>query len=524
MFNKWFIVLLIVAPINTIINGLPFNYERIVIADGNTIIKTVDLISDWHVPVHEFVKKPSRKRKRYLAVDEQSAFTTSERTLLITLRKLAAQKNPIELLWEEPVGRSDSNLLSDPVSFNWLVYSLRLKKEFAPSNHASVVYNNGDTYRNGAPNIDLTHLMLMRGVVLPDKILDISAQRYLAIIAQLADPKTSKAEQDLENVKKNGFKQYYGALRRLWNMCMQGTIMPFYRYVDEIIDRDRSRSMTLREFRDIIRTECRQTELDTLLWEFMEKVADMEFLIKLFASPSNHTIVYAGGTHCANVKKILVNQFAGKELVSLGTANDSVVFNIQGRGIALYPILIARTWTYLAEDPSKTFRRFKSRGRPIINLASDELWNEFITLFTTLEDLGFSRSERIDEDQKIKEELVNFYAKASKTFIDFINVRDEVRKTLLYYAVEKNLVETTDFLLQHNARVNIQDLDLNTPLHYAEQYAIPKIIDLLLAHGARTDIKNFNDKTSIEQAEDRDNDVFVLSAMHYNKTKKARSH
>ncbi len=299
-------------------------------------------------------------------------------------------------------------------------------------------------------------------------------------------------------------------------VCMK--IMPLYRYVNDIINHDPA--MTLREFRTIIRMEYRQAELEALLWKFMEKVTDLELLVKLFASPYNHTIICAGGTHCTAVKNFLVDQFGGQAIISLGTTTDSVCFDVKGQGIEFSPALIARTWGYLAEDPYKTFRRFKSRGRPIINLASDELWNEFIALRDALVALPSALYERLAEDQKIKKQLVNFYAKGSKTFIDFINVRDEFRKTLLYYAVEKNLVETTEFLLQHNARVNIQDLDLNTPLHYAEQHSIPKIIELLLAHGARTDIENLEDETSIEQAEEKGNDVFLLSVKRYKKTKK----
>ncbi len=218
--NKWLIVLLIVAPINTIINALPYQYRRIIIIEGNTIVKIIDLISDFHEPIHEFVRKASRKRKRYLAVDEQSAFTTSERTLLITLRKLAEQKNPIELLWEEPVGWEASDVPSDLVSFNWLAYGLKLKNEFDVTKLTSIVYNNGDTYRHYGSDIYLPHLVPFPGKALSDRILNIPATNYLAIIVELLNPKISKAEQDFENVKKYEFKQYYGALHALWDTCM----------------------------------------------------------------------------------------------------------------------------------------------------------------------------------------------------------------------------------------------------------------------------------------------------------------
>ncbi len=482
------------------IRALPFEFKRIIIIDkNNVIIKVIDLISDFHEPLHELVKNPSRNQQAYLSKEEKGAFTTAERTLLITLRKLAKQGMLIQLLWEHtPYSNWQSRALNDPRT-DWTLYSNTLQDEFSADKGKSIVFTNGDTYRINVKtdpeyllSAEFTDQQLQQ-----NNLLDTPLKKFVEFINKAT---ASKSTKDLEDVKVSVFKDYYERLSDLWRSYAKEKVQPLYRYLNKMLLLNPT--MTLGEFRSIISKQNNEEELSTLVGSFME-IADVELIIKMFAQSYKHTIVYAGGDHCRKIAKLLRDNFGGIEVVNLGTTMESfrVDDRVTDREALFTPVLSPRTWFYLAENPQKSLKRFKANRKPFINLAGDDMWNSFFALRDLMADFQLSTKEENELfDQETLQKLKNFYIEASKTFIDFINVRDGSMKTLLFYAVEKSLPETTAFLLKHNARMNIQDVEGNTPLHYAKTSDIKK---LLLEHGTKSDIGNKEGKMASKQATEK---------------------
>jgi hypothetical protein len=508
---KLFIWVINGCLIHSVMQSAPYQYRRIVIAPDNKIIKTVDLISDFHFPLHELVKKPSRARQKLLTLDERSAFTTAERTLLVTLRALAQKNKPIELLWEQPASVEgwEHPELNDIIDMDWILYSHRLKDEFSPEKNKSVVYKNSDTYRIPS-NIkhDPEILLLSNRLLKKFNVLQMPIKEILSFVGSLLDPKTSKAFQDLENVKKYQFKNYYEQLVALWQKYSDNNVQPLHIFLEKLLMKNPT--LTAQEARKLIEDEGKDKEIKSLV-NLIIDLPDIEFLIKLFASPNDHSIIYAGGDHCDKISELLINDFNGKEIVNLGTTGTS--FETEKSKSKLeakfIPVLAAKTWVYLAEDPQQSFARFRSRGRPFINLASDAMWHTHATLQNQIQEIEKMRLEKKsvelkEEDIKMRDALTAFYKKSSKTFIDFINIRDKNMHTLLFHAVLGNLFETSAYLIQHGARVNALGSLGNTPLFYAKT---ADMAELLLRNGAIPDVKNMNAKTPAQVAKDNSNEA-----------------
>ncbi len=492
------------------IRALPFEFKRIIIIDkNNVIIKVIDLISDFHEPLHELVKNPSRNQQAYLSKEEKGAFTTAERTLLITLRKLAKQGAPIQLLWEhEPYSTWKLKTINDPV-IHWMLYGNELESEFSVDKGKSIVFNNGDTYR-----LEVKGLLYLSpdafsiSMLQQEDLLDVPLKEFFKFDELKALLGTvSEATKDLKDVKASVFKNYYKTLSDLWLVYTKEKIQPLYRYLNKMFLQNPN--ITIGEARDIMSKNKEEEKVSKMIVSFLD-IADIEFLIKIFAQFYKHTIVYAGGDHCRAVAQLLVDKFGGSEVIDLGTDK---AFRIDSRvtdqEASFIPVLSPRTWFYLAENPQKSLKRFKANRKPFINLADDNIWNSFINLRDLIDDFQPSTKEENELfDQEALKKLEDFYKKSSKTFIDFINVRDGSMKTLLFYAVEKSLPETTAFLLKHNARMNIQDVEGNTPLHYAKTSDITKF---LLEWGASMKIKNRKGKTALQQATEQNNQGFLFA-------------
>ncbi|MBI2774471.1 ankyrin repeat domain-containing protein [Candidatus Dependentiae bacterium] len=502
----------------------PYQFRRIVILKDNKIIKTIDLISDFHQPVHEMVKKPSRKQK-LLSLDERHAFTAAERTLLITLRRLAKQNKQIQLLWEETLVEKGWILpkLNNPVEMDWIVYSHHLKEEFSPLKKAAIVYENGDTYRiPSSSQYDPDNLSPSVPNELIEKMLDTPVKDTTAFIGSLLDPQFSKALKDLDSVKNSPYKDFYDELVLLWQQYENNNIKPLHHYLERLLNKNPK--ITIGQARKNIIKLHEEDKIEELINAFSD-LPDIEFLIKLFAS-IDHTIIYAGGDHCDKIATYLLDNFNGKLLIDLGTTTKSfrVDPKITSNEVELTPVLLSKTWFYLAEEPQKSFSRFKSRARAVTNLASDKIWDEFIELRNQMSDVfDRVRNEKNiaaalkKEDLQILSKLSLFFNKSSKTFIDFMNVRDGFMFTLLYYAVKGNLLETAKFLIKHGSKINAQDGQGNTPLFYTSTVDMTK---LLLENGASIDIKNINGATAIQNAIVLENTDAVSIMLKFESSKK----
>lgn len=493
---KLFVLLLAVH----IIYPYPYQFRRLVITKDSQIIKTIDLISDYHVRIEDIVKNPSRTRKKLLSPTEREMFTTSERTLLITLRKLAQQPPVKELLWEQPriIGKFRANLslpvsdLFDFFDFNaenkWIFFGFLFRKEFAPQKNLMLVYKNANTYRDFYFDLELLSESSENFL----KQLRLSRFPIQYFFKKFNDVET-RVDRDLNEVKKYQFTNYYQQLQLLWATYRDKYISPVYDFLKKIIDSNPIIS-TIEDLRTTI-IQKNLAEYKTLMQEWIYFIPDIEFLIKLFASPHKHTILYCGGFHTANVSDLLQKHFGAQEIVQIGIH--------YGLDFALFsPYLIAKSWVYLEEDPAKSFARFKARGIRR-NLVSNELWQEYITLHSLFKLAAEAKAypgEPLRFDSQLIKETNSFYKKAFKTYIDFINLQDASGKTLLFYATEAGLPTIITYLLDHGAHRDIKDKAGKKAVDYASSYTIA---DLFIQKSAKKEaiapIQEMS-KKAIEQA------------------------
>lgn len=83
-----------------------------------------------------------------------------------------------------------------------------------------------------------------------------------------------------------------------------------------------------------------------------------------------------------------------------------------------------------------------------------------------------------------------------------INIGED-RLTVLHHAVDRNMIDVVELLLQKGADVNGVDIQTNnTPLHFAMGLFVPnyEMINLLLIYGADRTIKNIYNRTPEESA------------------------
>ncbi|HEX2977647.1 MAG TPA: ankyrin repeat domain-containing protein [Candidatus Babeliales bacterium] len=500
---------------HSIMNAGPYQFRRIILLnDKNKIIKSIDLISDIHAPstLQEIVKRPSRRGATLLKLAETTAFTTSERGLLITLRKLAQKNSKIDLLWE----LLDSPTEKSPSELQWMYYGgLQLSEEFSPRKNRSIIFQNADSYRKPlAIANDLT--LLNPGHYSTNYLNDnpslgkIPLFQLSKYLKKLIDPEMSPVVQDLKKIKESPFSNMYDVLIQLWERAVKNVLTPLNIFLQYLLSQNPS--ITINEARSKI------TNNKDLFTKFMrlianyDRITDIEILIKLFASANDHTIIYAGGWHIDTVASQLLNIKSGivpLELINIGTSWE----DRKGTG---YPVLDAAGWSYLEESPQTSYNRYKQRGHSLINLADKKIWDQFSSLNHEI-----SKAQE-KNDQEIYKQLDDFYKVAKKSYIDFINTRDTKMNTLLVAAVEKNLFKSASFLIRHGARVNIQNDEGNTPLHYARS---AEIAQMLLEHGAKTDTKNAEGLTPLLRAEKQSNNgvIEIIKKFAEEKLKKKRT-
>jgi ankyrin repeat protein len=86
----------------------------------------------------------------------------------------------------------------------------------------------------------------------------------------------------------------------------------------------------------------------------------------------------------------------------------------------------------------------------------------------------------------------------NKKFNMDIESRDKRGNTLLSLAVQVDMYNVSEFLLDQKADVNTQNEDLNTPLHYALMKKNFKLANLLLQRKADESIRNKSNLTPWE--------------------------
>ncbi|MFA6066789.1 MAG: ankyrin repeat domain-containing protein [Candidatus Babeliaceae bacterium] len=496
----FFSIILFCCPFITL--SYPYRFQRLISLekDGKTIKKCVDFISDAHIQVPDFAKKPSMKKVKagLLKVDEQHALSTPERTLLAALRTLNKPgRKEIDLLWEfVPNSEYYSIAEVDFIAYGGNI----LLQEFQDANN--ITFINSDTHRRGKVIFDalfnLAFIHADRGLS-SEELKSITIKKLLDSLDAFfddtpCDTNTNRQFCDLSKITDAESHKITQADWLFFKNLYQKEARPIFSNILQC-----KVNATAEDLRQQLLQEKNLTQSETIttMYTFM---TNFEFLINILSTSKEHVIAYAGGDHCDTISQGLKGPYGWNLVIDLG-------FNIPD----IYGVTIShRAWDYLLETPLQSLNNYKRHGdRPFINIvtAESDVLKKFVLLISIFNPRpDATRLERLKRslknifyprsDEKTLEQLQQFFTQADKTFVHFIEWRISKydNQTLLFATVNQGLVKSTEFLLEHGARANVRDDKGLTPLFYAGPY--PEIVKLLLASGADVNVKN-NDNQSV---------------------------
>jgi len=108
---------------------------------------------------------------------------------------------------------------------------------------------------------------------------------------------------------------------------------------------------------------------------------------------------------------------------------------------------------------------------------------------------------------------------SNKYAYDKINSKDIYRWTPLHCAVNNNNYDTTELLLDNNAKINIPTQTGDYPIHKAAKNGNVSIVKLLLERNSAIDKKNKQRKTPLDLAIENGNNEVVKLLQNYKKRK-----
>lgn len=451
----------------SLLEAYPYRFRKLIFIKNNTIARNIDLISDKHFLIEASVK--TAIQEQYLFEEEKELFASSERSLLTILRQLA--HNPtqakIQLLWEW----NDEQLQRPEVmKAGFLPYGgWQLRKEFAQDLNKKIVFVPADTYRF---NRFLFLQFLYPKIAWYGQFKHHQLTEAMTFITDILYNSQSNPEKDLDAVKTIN-PDAYKWLGRLWKDYKELRLMPFYeKYIEPILKQNKE--ITIQQF-------MQQDSFEFFKGDFIEMilpgVMNFELLFKIFKSPAQHIIIYAGGRHCTDVAEELIKHFDFNEVIDIGI--EEIPKEKENYRIALS----SNAWDFIKEKPAVTLDRFKKNG-----------------LFKhTISEWYFKKLDKI-EDYSL-EQLLLVLKEGFSAYIDTANAQDENNmKTVLMRVVEKNDYKKSELLLKYGAYPNIKDAAGNTALIAAAQQDNETIIVLLLNHGADPCIKNNEGKQPIDYA------------------------
>ncbi|QRM15296.1 ankyrin repeat protein [Mudlarkpox virus] len=90
-----------------------------------------------------------------------------------------------------------------------------------------------------------------------------------------------------------------------------------------------------------------------------------------------------------------------------------------------------------------------------------------------------------------------------KTLLDSgidVNIKDDKRRTFLYYAIRNKDFDSINILMKYRANVNIEDYNGDYPIHIATEYNLYDIVETLVENGAYINVENCRKETPLHHA------------------------
>lgn len=112
-----------------------------------------------------------------------------------------------------------------------------------------------------------------------------------------------------------------------------------------------------------------------------------------------------------------------------------------------------------------------------------------------------------------KTEYVRLLTEASET--DIVNVKSQrYGRTVLHDAAIKGFLDITEYLIDSGADINVKDNEKKTPLYYAQKYRHKQIVNILQKKKAQTSALDKIDITDLLSYELKDDEAFIWYLNH----------
>lgn len=446
----------------SVIQAFPTRLTRmILLKDDGSIQQTVDLISDTHLRHHQQICKPYKQQAGLITPQEKQAFTTPERTLLITLRKLAeTSPDKIDLLWEY----SDEKGL--PRECTFIAYAgMQAKKEF--TDDKQVIFKDIDTLRES---------LGLENKLLYFEDTEVTDRYYLQNFQEKCNNLKNQLAQELGTTKINdpNYTTFLSSIiKNLSNMDTE---------IGKITHQ-LGPSPTLKD--TLVYTEKHAGTFRSILLDLWQDITDYEIIRTIFNKKDARFIVYAGGAHCGRIKDQL-ERYKYVTMLNVGSYDENFAFR-------RLPPLSHTAWKFLLETPNDSLKRYKEEGEwygvlknknaPFVHLALLGKIDEWHALFK-------KNGRRPPSDDAFLKKMKEFFQHGKETYTNFLEAREDDGRTALFDAVDAGYLKSVEYLLKHHARVNAFNNKGETPIFYA-LYS-KEMVELLLKNDANPTIVTNN--------------------------------
>lgn len=469
------ILIFILLDITSSLYAYPSRFARVIkLDDEKTIEKTVDFIYDTHRKMYRYGKLSEKDIPvRTDMFHRWIRLSPSEQELVATLNDVADNgQEQVDLIWEW-------NQFSKNIRYklSFLSYmGKKLEEDFSANKNKKIRFVYGDTYRhiNDSNFGDITRADIMKSL---------SSQRMSGFILYL-DTIIAVMKNDLNNIKQKVNLKTSDKLQFYLNSFEKnlGNFLEQFNVTNKLVS-EKSAGQWITSLKEeggvLIDGELTSRRYLNFLsaWNSISlEIMNLDVLLRIFYTDAKHVIVCAGGHHCEQILKMLIESFSFQRVTDFGEEGALVNRDL----IALDKFV----WKYLKETPQESIKRAPyNKVMPKIIREQDIIGNYFF--------------EALDDPNNKLESLEKLLKTASAAHVDLINMQKNDRSTMLHKAVRKNTLPLIDLLLKYGAETNISDKQGNTPIFYATSVGA---IRELHNHHAKINIRNDSGQTPLYRA------------------------
>ena len=500
--------------------SMPYQFRRFILEKEGKI-KTIDLVSDIHIPYSPPPKQEKDSRKEAyrnqlsqlksmsqeqimgwfknvnarlsLPPFKLEKYNPSSRSFLETLYALDKSTNQkIDLLWEQKGWTERIIYLLEPVETPiFMVYA-----GFELSKHpfSNIQFIASDTFQEGFTNI----LPQLKGQITEKSVQGhLPLQYVIEKIKVLLDDEKSPIAKRINALQGS---PYFDFFQQKWKQ-IKITLEQFYNRYLKKYDK---KTITVYGFSEIISQSPDFDSYTKFIREGINQpITNLEMMLNALSSKKNHIIIFVGGKHVDEIA-IDLAILGFKQVIKIGVSTEIALVDAV---IELDPGVFKKLQNYKAKGEIKDYFEgieFYKLIRAIIAddikevktfLKNEKIANALVNAHIYwLGQWKWVKPLEMAKSPEMIELLINKGARVNDFDKDLLLTA--LHQAVLYLEQTKKLVPA---LIAKGGNINIQNVLGETPLHLAAREG-PFAIEVLLINGADPTIKNNDGLTPKELA------------------------